>query len=99
MAPFSFSVSVSYGSSGSSFQQNDQSQDNDSRIPPTIVMGGVLTLFLAQVGVNLFNGLWVRRIRRNIEERHGLNRVEREGSSEEERSEGEGVVTRGSDEG
>lgn len=67
MAPFSFSVSVSFGSEGSVLHDDrvpqDRSQDGEPQVPHTFVVGAVLTMFAAHVIVNLVHAFRSNRFR------------------------------------
>ncbi|RJE25587.1 hypothetical protein PHISCL_02054 [Aspergillus sclerotialis] len=88
MAPFSFSLSVSFGAGDPLFlgtgPQQDQSQDDETYVAHTFVIGAFLAIFVAQVGLNLINGVRSGRFRREILRReqalreNGVNGVEQD---------------------
>lgn len=111
MAPFSFSVAVSFGSSGPLFlgsrqQHMDSEDEGEPYIPQSVVVGTIMAIFMAQVGFNLIHGIRAGRARREAlrrEVRQGIdgNAAEREREQEqhgEAQDEGEGLAGRARDE-
>lgn len=79
MAPFSFSLSVSFGSAEplvfGNGQRQGQSEDDETRVSQTFVIGAFLAIFVAQVGVNLIHGVRSGRFRREVLRREALREM------------------------
>lgn len=89
MAPFSFSVAVSFGTADPLFFGNgprrSQSQDDETHVSQTFVIGAFLAIFVAQVGVNLIHGVRSGRFQREVLRRQALRAMEQELPGERER--------------
>ena len=76
MAPFGFSVSVSFGSAAPLVLENrplqDQSPFSETSIPITFVMGAILAIFTVHVVINLVHGFRTNRFR--VVVRRGIRR-------------------------